>query len=66
MPAAGMKKPLHKAMLPHNITSVCCMTKVMVCRKTMSAPAIGLRKPLHKDWRLRNMVLVSFTTVGRA
>ena len=61
-----MKKPLHKAMLPHNITSVCCMTKVMVCRKTMSAPAIGLRKPLHKDWRLRNMVLVSFTTVGRA
>ena len=48
VPAIGMKKRLLKAMLPHNRASVCCMTKAMVCRKTMSAPAIGLKKLLPK------------------
>ena len=66
VPAIGMKKRLLKAMLPHNRASVCCMTKVMVCRKTMSAPATGMKKLLPKDWLLRNTILASFTTVGWA
>ena len=66
VPAIGMKKLLLKAMLPHNRASVCCMTTVMVCRKTMSAPATGMKKLLPKDWLLRNTILASFTTVGWA
>ena len=64
VPAIGMKKRPLKAMLPHNRASVCCMTKVMVCRKTIPAPATGMKKLLHKDWLPRNTILASFTTVG--
>ena len=64
VPAIGMEKRLLKAMLPHNRASVCCMTKVMVCSKTIPAPATGMKKLLRKDWLLRNTILASFITVG--
>ena len=65
VPAIGMKKRPLKAILPHNITSVRCITKDIMCRKTMLAPATGLKKLLCKEWLLRNTILASFTTVGR-
>ena len=64
VPAIGLKKRLPKAWLLHKRILVCCMTKVMVCSKTIPTPATGMKKLLRKDWLPRNTILVSFTTVG--
>ena len=61
VPAIGMKKRPLKAILPHNITSVRCITKDMVCRKTIPAPATGLKKLLPKAMLLPKPTLASFT-----
>ena len=44
-----------------NIILAFCITKDMVCRKTMSAPAIGLKKLLPKAMLLPKPTLASFT-----
>ena len=61
VPAIGLKKPLPKEWLMPNIILVFYITKVMACRKTMSAPAIGLKKLLLKAMLPHKTILASFT-----